>query len=327
MLEIESDFLNLCRICVEMNLLPEHKIAGVLAPLFALRREHDLGIGDLAALREFIDWEAEAGFKLVQLLPINETAGDNSPYNAISSVAIEPTTLELAPGTPAELTEEDFSQIATDLDLARPRHGQIKYRRVKKLKRQLLEAAFRKFQESGSEQRKLEFRDFVENQSWLNDYSFFRALMEENGGSEAWDQWREEHRTIDRAREWVQALPPDRRQLIAKVQDFFRYVQWVAHQQWQATKTYAEEREIALMGDIPFGVSYCSADVFARPNEFALDWAGGAPPEPYFKDDEFTQKCGQNWGIPLYNWQSMRGNDFQWWRQRVGGVKHAFHVF
>ena len=54
------------------------------------------------------------------------------------------------------------------------------------------------------------------------------------------------------------------------------------------------------MGDIPFGVSYYSADVFAHPERFALDWSGGAPPEPYFKDDEFTQKWGQNWGIPLY---------------------------
>ena len=64
------------------------------------------------------------------------------------------------------------------------------------------------------------------------------------------------------------------------------------------------------MGDIPFGVSYYSADVFARPDEFVLDWCGGAPPEPYFKDDEFTQKWGQNWGIPIYRWDTMRANNF-----------------
>ena len=75
-----------------MNLSPERKIAGVLAPLFALRTENDLGIGDLGSLREFIDWAGEIGFKLVQLLPINEMGGDHSPYNAISAVAIEPTT-------------------------------------------------------------------------------------------------------------------------------------------------------------------------------------------------------------------------------------------
>ena len=80
-----------------MNLSPEKRIAGVLAPLFALRSENDLGIGDVGTLREFIDWAAESGFKLVQLLPINETGGDNLP-NAISAMAIEMTTLHLAPG-------------------------------------------------------------------------------------------------------------------------------------------------------------------------------------------------------------------------------------
>jgi 4-alpha-glucanotransferase len=310
-----------------MNLPPEKKIAGVLAPLFALRRDDDLGIGDLAALRQFIDWSADAGFRLVQLLPINETGGDNSPYNAISSVAIEPTTLELAPGIPDDLSQADFDAVTSGIDPASLRRGQIKYRRVKKLKRKLLESAFANFATNASEERKTEFRNFVERESWLNDYSFFRALMEENGGSEAWDQWPEEHGTIERARTWMEGLRPARREKFVRRQDFFRYVQWIAHEQWRQIKLYAEQRGVALMGDIPFGVSYYSADVFAQPNQFRLDWAGGAPPEPYFKDDEFTQKWGQNWGIPLYNWEAMRRNNLQWWRQRIRGVKHAFHVF
>ena len=122
-----------------MNLSPEKKIAGVLAPLFALRREDDLGIGDVAALREFTDWAAEIGFKLVQLLPINETGHDNSPYNAISAMALEPTTLHLAPGSPKDLTRQDFDITVADGDLAQLREGSVKYRRVKKLKRRLLE--------------------------------------------------------------------------------------------------------------------------------------------------------------------------------------------
>ena len=81
------------------------------------------------------------------------------------------------------------------------------------------------------------------------------------------------------------------------------------------------------MGDIPFGVNLYSADVYSRRDEFALDWSGGAPPEPYFKDDEFTQKWGQNWGIPLYRWDVMRTRNLDWWRQRVRGVRKIFHVF
>src|SRR6266567_9128136 len=120
-----------------MNLSSEKKIAGVLVPLFALRGEDDLGIGDVGALREFIDWVAEVGFKLVQLLPINETGADNSAYNAISAMAIEPATLHLAPNSPQDLTREDFDTSLSDVDVNSLRLGAVRYRSVKKLKRHL----------------------------------------------------------------------------------------------------------------------------------------------------------------------------------------------
>src|SRR3982751_2401089 len=170
-----------------MNLSPEKKIAGVLAPLFGLRSENDLGIGDVAVLREFIDWAAEIGFKLVQLLPINEMGGDNSPYNAISAIAIEPTTLHLAPGSPEELMREDYESVLAEVDLAKLRHGAVKYGAVKKLKRRLLEKAFANFSAHVSQDRQSTFRNFCDQESaWMNDYALFRALVEENGESEAW---------------------------------------------------------------------------------------------------------------------------------------------
>ncbi len=295
-----------------MNLTPDKKIAGVLAPLFALRREDDLGIGDLESLRQFIDWSSDIGFRVVQLLPINETGGDNSPYNAISSVAIDPTTLHLAPGSPDELTREDFDAEVAHVDLAKLRHGAVKYRAVKKLKGALLERAFRNF---AAQDRQSKFAKFCEaEKSWLDDYTRFRALMEENG-TEAWDKWK------------TRDIAQDRQSHFAERRKFFAYVQWIAHEQWRDVRRYANERGVALMGDIPFGVSLYSADVFSRPNDFRLDWCGGAPPEPYFKDDEFTIKWGQNWGIPLYNWEAMRANNLAWWRQRVRGVREIFDVF
>jgi 4-alpha-glucanotransferase len=311
-----------------MNLSPEKKIAGVLVPLFALRGTDDLGIGDTGALREFIDCVAEVGFRLVQLLPINETGTDNSPYNAISAMAIEPTTLHLAPGTPPDLTQEDFDASVADVDLRSLRIGEVKYRQVKKLKRRILEKAFANFSAHAGNERQLEFRTFCEEESaWLPDYAFFRVLMEENDDSAAWNHWPAQNQSIERARNWLHTLPQNRKAALATRQNFFCYVQWIAHQQWRAIKSYAEERDVALTGDIPFGVSYSSADVFAQPDEFVLDWCGGAPPEPYFKDDAFTQKWGQNWGIPLYRWEKMRANNLAWWRQRVRAVRHIFHLF
>jgi 4-alpha-glucanotransferase len=311
-----------------MNLAPEKRIAGVLVPLFALRGTDDLGIGDTGALREFIDWVAQIGFKLVQLLPINETGTDNSPYNAISAMAIEPTTLHLAPNSSPDLTREDFDAVVAGADLRSLRLGEVKYRQVKKLKRRILEKAFANFSANTSEERQLEFETFCEEEAaWLRDYAFFRVLMDENEDSAAWNRWPAQHQSIERARNWLHGLPQDLQAGLATRQNFFCYVQWIAHQQWRAIKSYAEERGVALMGDIPFGVSYYSADVFARPDEFVLDWCGGAPPEPYFKDDAFTQKWGQNWGIPLYRWDRMRVDNFEWWRERVRAVRRIFHLF
>jgi 4-alpha-glucanotransferase len=310
-----------------LNLSPEKKIAGVLVPLFALRSEKDLGIGDVGALRQFIDWVAGIGFKLVQLLPINETGADNSPYNAISAIAIEPTTLHLAANSPQDLTPEDFDALVADVDLASLRHGGVKYRHVKKLKRRLLEKAFANFSARASEERRLEFRMFCEEQAaWLRDYAFFRVLMEKNDDSAAWNRWAAQHQSIERARSWLRDLPRDQEAALTTRQEFFCYVQWVAHQQWRAVSSHAEERGVVLMGDISFGVSYYSTDVFARSDEFVLDWCGGAPPEPHFKDDAFTQKWGQNWGIPLYRWEKMRANNFAWWRQRARAVRNIFHL-
>ncbi|HJT46287.1 MAG TPA: 4-alpha-glucanotransferase, partial [Chthoniobacterales bacterium] len=157
--------------------------------------------------------------------------------------------------------------------------------------------------------------------------AFFRALVDANGDHEAWDQWPEEQRSLGSARAWLAGQTPEQQKKYSEREDFFRYVQWIAQGQWSAVKGYAESKGVALMGDIPFGVSYYSADVFARPDQFALDWSGGAPPETHFKDDKFTQKWGQNWGIPLYRWATMRESNFDWWRQRVRAVANCFHLF
>lgn len=313
-----------------MNLSPDQKIAGVLAPLFALRTETDLGVGDLEALRQFIDWAAKVGFKIVQLLPINEMGGDHSPYNAISSVALEPTTLHLAPGSPEDLSQADFDEVIAQIDPEKLRKGAVKHDRVRRLKIELLERSFLNFSRRASEHSAHAngFDAFCEAEAaWLDDYAFFRALMEKNGDRETWDQWQEPHRTSDSAREWLAAQSREKQILFDERVRFYRYVQWIAHSQWMAVKSYAEERGVGLMGDIPFGVNYYSADVYSRRDEFALDWSGGAPPEPYFKDDEFTQKWGQNWGIPLYRWDVMRTRNLAWWRQRVRGVRKIFHAF
>jgi 4-alpha-glucanotransferase len=302
--------------------------AGVLVPLFALRGTTDFGCGDVAALRGFIDWAAAHGFRLVQLLPVNETGGDSSPYNAISSVAIEPSTID--PHAIADLSAAEIQSIAAKNSIESLREGPVKWTAVKQLRSELLRRAFENFVAkswAANDARASAFVAFAKAESaWIEGYALFRVLMARHH-TEAWDTWPEDVRSFPEADRWLQALRPGHRAAFDHELRFMCYVQWQAFDQWRAVKRYAEERGVALMGDIPFGVNYSSADVWAEPQLFDLKWSGGAPPEPAFADDEFVRRWGQNWGVPLYAWSAHRADGFAWWRQRVRKVEEAFHMF
>src|SRR6185295_18155566 len=95
-----------------MKLSPDKSLAGVLEPVFAIRTENDLGVGDTEGARQMIDWCARHGLSIFQTLPINETSDDNSPYNAISSLALEPSTIAISPNQLPDITATQIKQIA-----------------------------------------------------------------------------------------------------------------------------------------------------------------------------------------------------------------------
>lgn len=302
------------------------KIAGLLVPVFALRTENDLGIGDTEGVKQMIDWCARHGFHVLQLLPINETGEDNSPYNAISAMALDPTTIAISPSQLPDLSQKQFDSIADETTLADIRTGPVKYRTVKPLKLKLLWAAFENFERNAAEQTG--FRSFQKaNQGWLTDYCLFRALMELNRGVPAWETWAADHQSPAAARVWLAKHGKVQRDEIELRCRFFAYVQWIAHSQWAEVRVHADAKRVSLMGDIPFGVSRNSADVWAHREIFDLKWSGGAPLEKVFKLDDFTMKWGQNWGVPLYPWPVHRRTKFAWWRLRVRQTSSIFHVF
>lgn len=167
----------------------KNRVGGLLIPLFALRGGNDIGCGNIGALREFIEWSAASGFKLVQLLPINETGADNSPYNAISSVALEPTTVDLF--ACKDISAAEIEAIGVKYGLSKLRQGDVQWAELKSLNRVLLTAAFAHFCAAKGkvhEKRKESFDAFLKAEaSWLNGYALFRVLMERHH-SEQWDR-------------------------------------------------------------------------------------------------------------------------------------------
>jgi 4-alpha-glucanotransferase len=314
-----------------VTLSPDKKLAGILCPVFSIRTETDLGIGDTEGVRQMIDWCHRHGFGLLQVLPINETSGDSSPYNAVSSMAIEPTTITISPELIPDLSAVEFNKLAPPELLSELRTGPVRYGRVKTLKRALLRAAFDSFLVEHwipETERSETFRAFLtENDAWLLDYAMFRVLMEEHNNWPTWDRWPEDEQNPQAAATWLSLQPEDRQEELIRKILFFQYIQWIAFDQWTKLKEYGEQKNVYLMGDIPFGVSPYSADVWAMRGIFDLDWSGGAPPEPAFTGDEFTGKWGQNWGIPLYRWDVLRARGFDWWRTRLSNVHKVFHIF
>src|SRR5215510_12441553 len=116
-----------------MKLSPDQSLAGILEPVFAIRTENDLGIGDTDGVRQMIDWCHRHHLNIFQTLPINETSDDNSPYNAISSLAIEPSTLALAPKHLPELSSKKFNEIVRPELLQELHVGPVNYPQVKAL--------------------------------------------------------------------------------------------------------------------------------------------------------------------------------------------------
>ena len=314
-----------------MKVLPDKKLAGILCPVFSIRTESDLGIGDTDGVRQMIDWCAKHGISILQVLPLNETSDDNSPYNAISSLALDPTTIAISPAHLPELTPTKFKEVAPPNLLDELRQGAVKYTKVKGLKRKLLRAAFDSFLVkywNKKSERGDAFRQFLHgNGDWISDYAMFRVLMEDYHDWPTWDEWPLDRQNPKKAWTWFLSLPAERRDEYADRILFCAYVQWIAFDQWMKVKEHATKKRVYLMGDIPFGVNRYSSDVWGNRAIFDLEWSGGCPPEKVFKVDPFTEKWGQNWGIPLYNWDVCRQRNFDWWRIRCGNIHKVFHFF
>ncbi|MEX1118251.1 MAG: 4-alpha-glucanotransferase [Terrimicrobiaceae bacterium] len=306
---------------------PDRKVAGILIPVFSLRCQGDLGIGDTRALRAFVSWAAKHGFGAVQILPVNESGNDNSPYNLLSAMALDPLTIATSPADLPDLEEAAFAKICAELPID-PDPDRVNYELVKSLKQALLEAAYQAFSTRPPQSaRKRAFLKFQKEQAfWLADYALHRALIDWNQGEENFSQWPPEHQTPAGAMEWITGLAANDQKAFQDRMQFRAYVQWVARSQWVAIRKFSDKQGVLLIGDVPVGVSMHSTDVWQNPAIFDLTRSCGAPPEKVFKADPFTEAWGQNWGFPLYDWRAMAGDNFAWWRQRLRSTLEIFHL-
>jgi len=293
------------------------KGAGVAIPVFSLRSNKSLGVGEFSDIKLLADWSSKIGLKLIQLLPINDTTAthswkDSYPYAAISAFALHPMYVRLAeiidPG------QEDLIQDAVSKQVALNALPEIDYEAVLEVKW----AAFKKVYATNGKRdlSTASFKQFFkDNQAWLVPYSVF-SYLRDLYKSVDFNTW-PSHATFNAA-EIDQLIEPTSETFSAIA--FFYYVQFHLHLQLKAATEYAHAQGVVLKGDIPIGVYRFGADAWQHPNLFHMNLQAGAPP------DDFAVS-GQNWGFPTYNWEVMAADGFAWWKSRFDQMKYYFDAF
>lgn len=281
--------------------------SGLLIPLFSCPTSASWGIGEIGDLPAIAAWLAAGGQHVLQLLPINEMApGQQSPYSAISAMAIDPIFLSLrdvpefaALGGELALDADDQRLLAEVRQASR-----VAYADVRRLKQRACRRAFDRFHTIewlNDTERARAFRLFLSEQAWwIEDYALFRAIHAHEN-DRPWTAWPEALQRRDPG-----AIVVARRELSREVL-FHQYLQWLADLQWKEAR---QRHSVELFGDLPFMVDGDSADVWVRQDQFRLDASLGVPPDAF-------SATGQDWGMPVYRWDVVAPQDFRWLRERA----------
>ncbi|RRB04936.1 malto-oligosyltrehalose synthase [Larkinella rosea] len=283
-----------------------NRSAGLLLPVTSLPSA--FGVGDLGPeATAFADLLARSRQKYWQMLPLNPTdaGAGHSPYSTHSSMAGN--TLLVSPEL---LVQDGLLNPAELAHHALPTTDTVDYTRAGWVRNILFEKAFQTFRAGGFDSLQRQFQQFCRREAyWLDDYALYQVFKQQFK-NDAWFQWPTEYRLRDAGA--LQSFAESHPDALEKV----RWLQFIFDRQWQGLKTYCNNRGIQLLGDLPFYVSYDSADVWSHPDIFSLDETGklvtvaGVPPD-YFNAN------GQLWGMPVFHWNRLKERKYDWWVRRI----------
>ncbi len=278
--------------------------SGILLHITSLPSPY--GIGDLGpSAYSFVDFLKRTDQSMWQLLPLNPTnmAHANSPYSSNSAYAGNPILIN-----PDMLVESGFLKRKDLKNNETFKENRVDYHHVTSFKYGLLNSAFEQF--SSKTRKPAEYEKFCSEESyWLNDYALFVALKQKFNGA-VWGDWPWELR--DRQKHALDTVNSELELEVTRQ----RFYQFLFFNQWNKLKTYTNDHNITLFGDIPIYVNYDSADVWTNPEIFKLNEhkkpfaVAGVPPDLF-------SSTGQLWGNPVFNWDKLLETEFHWWSQRI----------
>ena len=314
-LKLQEIFSVLPFAILKTTLGEQKRNAGVLLHISSLPSRY--GIGDLGPeAKVFADFLIRTGQRYWQLLPVNPVQGGQgySPYSAVSSRAgnilfISPDVL-LSQGL---LSQND---ILENRIIPGPKAD---YESAERIKKELLHKAWRNFNDLKNETMQREFDSFCDaEKEWLDDFALYIFLERIHEGK-PWYEWVEEFKF--REERALEKLVREQKEELQAI----KWLQFIFRQQWDDLKKYCNEHGVMLIGDLPFYVSYDSADVWSNRQLFSLDANGrrigvaGVPPDAFSAD-------GQLWGMPVFRWDVLKEQGYVWWIERLKNNRKLFDL-
>ncbi|MCD8039424.1 MAG: 4-alpha-glucanotransferase [Lachnospiraceae bacterium] len=281
---------------------------GVLMPVSSIPTRFGIG-GFSKEAYDFVDFLADSGQSLWQILPLGPTGYGDSPYQSFSTFAGNPYYISLDSLIDEGLLSEKECAAADSGD----DECKVDYEKIYNTRFKLLRKAF----DRADITKNAAYRKFVEeNKEWLDDYAMYMAVKDFLGGI-SWIEWDEGLRLRK------PEIMAEYRKKLADEIEFYCYQQYLFSAQWQRLKAYANKKGVSIVGDIPIYVAFDSADTWANPELFLLDESNrpvavaGCPPDAF-------SETGQLWGNPLYRWEYHEETGFAWWLRRL---EYCFRLY
>ncbi|MGL1891012.1 MAG: 4-alpha-glucanotransferase [Spirochaetaceae bacterium] len=281
-------------------------VTGAAIPVSSIRSEKSCGIGEFTDLKLFGDWCKNSGLDLIQLLPVNDTGSESSPYSALSAFALHPIYIRISSLPESKLYKKDMEKISKKWN-SKP---SVNFNGILKDKMSLLKKIYKENIETIKKSKKI--KTWEKNNRWIKCYAVFSFLKEKNKNI-SWEDWKK----------FQNPTSKDMEKLYVDNQDkvlFYSWVQYYLEKQLTEASKYLQEIGINLKGDIPILMNVDSADVWESREIFNTTNRAGAPPDMFSAN-------GQNWGFPTYSWKSMEKDNYKWWKDRLKQAAKFYHVY
>ncbi|NLR92215.1 MULTISPECIES: 4-alpha-glucanotransferase [Flammeovirga] len=290
---------------------------GVALPVFSLRTDNGLGVGEFLDIKELVDWSTETGMRLVQILPVNDTMAtytwvDSYPYASVSVYALHPLYINLE--AIGELKDKKKMTKLKKLKKTLNALDTVDYEAVMNAKMDYLREIWSEKKASFLKSAKV--KAFIKEQGeWLLPYAAFCYFRDKYKTP---DFTKFEDFAVYDAKKVAKLF--DTKSKIKDDVNFYVFVQYHLHAQLLEASEYAQSKGVVLKGDIPIGIYRFSADAWTAPHLYNMNGQAGAPP------DDFAVN-GQNWGFPTYDWDTMKEDNYAWWTSRMTHLSQYFQTF